>query len=168
MPVLKNPRHDVLIQDLLRYEPETGRLYWRVGHHRIVAGQIAGSRHLCGYWSIVVARRRYLAHRIAWFLFYGEWPISRIDHINGDGCDNRIKNLRLATNSENLANGCLRSSNTSGFKGVSYIKAEGRWRSSIMKDGKQHHLGRFDNPEAAHNAYLLAAQRLFGEFARAA
>ena len=89
-----------------------------------------------------------------------------VDHINGDGLDNRRSNLRLATSSQQKMNTAIRSNNKSGFKGVSWNTARQRWRATISANGKYHDLGTFKTPEQAHDAYLLAAATLHGEFAR--
>jgi hypothetical protein len=89
-----------------------------------------------------------------------------IDHVNGNRLDNRRANLRVATTAENLRNQKRHSNNTSGFKGVS--KKQGRWRVSIMADGKRHYFGTFDTPEEAHDVYIVASKKYHGEFARSA
>lgn len=91
-------------------------------------------------------------------------PKEFVDHINGDGLDNRRINLRIATHQQNIRNQRLSKANTSGYKGVS--KRNKRWGSCISVDGKTIHLGRFDTPEEAHEAYCQAARKYFGEFAR--
>jgi hypothetical protein len=87
-----------------------------------------------------------LAHRVAWFLFYGEWP-DKIDHINGNGCDNRIKNLRSVTTTENNRNMKLFKTNSSGVTGV--YKVKDRWNAMIWCGNKQINLGVFDTKDEA-------------------
>jgi AP2 domain len=99
---------------------------------------------------------------------HGEWPSGDLDHIDNISGHDWIDNLRPATREQNLANMRLHAKNTSGFKGVSWHKWRGKWRASISKKNKHSHIGFFDTPEAAHAAYVEAAQRLHGEFARAA
>lgn len=89
-----------------------------------------------------------------------------VDHRNGNGLDNRRANLRVTTHALNCANSRKRTTNTSGFKGVSFDRRRGNWRAYIVKDYKQRGLGRFSTPEAAAAAYDAAAVALFGEFAR--
>ncbi len=88
-----------------------------------------------------------------------------VDHINGDGLDNRRANLRLCSRQQNAFNGHKRA-NASGFKGVVWHKGAGRWRAKIMKNHTTVHLGYFNFPEDAGRAYDRAARELFGEFAR--
>jgi hypothetical protein len=89
-----------------------------------------------------------------------------VDHINGDGLDNRRSNLRLATREGNQRNRAARRDNTSGLKGVSLHVSTGKWQARIRTGGEQVYLGVFTTPEAAHEAYAEAAIRLHGKFAR--
>ncbi len=91
-----------------------------------------------------------------------------VDHISGDGLDNRRDNLRLATHTQNAQNQRRRRDNTVGFKGVWRCVSGLKWRAMIQEGGTRKHLGYFTTPEAAHAAYTEAANRLWGEFARAA
>jgi hypothetical protein len=90
-----------------------------------------------------------------------------IDHIDGDGLNNRRANLRLATNTTNAQNTRRRIDNTSGFKGVSWHPGERKWLAKIKVFGRAKHLGYFNDPEVAHYAYIAAASTFFGDFARA-
>lgn len=90
-----------------------------------------------------------------------------VDHKNGDGLDCREKNLRKATVEQNQHNASRRSDNKSGFKGVVWHKASGKYVASIKVSGLRKHLGCFDDPKEAHVAYVDAARKFFGEFMRA-
>lgn len=140
--------------DSLVYDPMTGT-FWRR----------AGCDSSNGYRQIWFNGKQHLEHRVAWFLHYGEWPDRHVDHINGNRSDNRIINLRLATNSENLRNRLKPRNNTSGYKGVSYIKRYDIYQATIRVEGKNKFLGRFASPEAAADAYQRAALKHHGEFA---
>jgi hypothetical protein len=85
-----------------------------------------------------------------------------VDHKDGDPCNNRRSNLRIATSSDNGANR-KRTWAASGYKGV-YSHGD-RWRAQITKDQRRRHLGLFNTPEEAARAYNSAAGELFGEFA---
>lgn len=87
------------------------------------------------------------------------------DHADRNTFNNRKYNLRKMTQQENARNGSIRSNNTSGFIGVSLHKRTGKWRSHIMIDGKQIHLGTFDNKEEAIKTRLEAEAKYFSEFA---
>lgn len=95
-----------------------------------------------------------------------EDPAVHVDHRNGMTLDNRRCNLRPCTVAENLANSRRSSSNTSGFKGVSWATHANRWRALITHESSLRHLGYFGTPEDAGRAYDAAATRLKGEFAR--
>lgn len=92
-----------------------------------------------------------------------------VDHINGDTLDNRRSNLRVCTQAQNLLNRKMHCNNRSGYKGV-YHDPGCRlrpWRAEIRSNRKRVRLGLFETPEEAHAAYVKAAHRLHGEFARA-
>lgn len=89
-----------------------------------------------------------------------------VDHVNGDGLDNRRLNLRLATPAENRQNMIRPVHNTSGLKGASWCGRTKKWQATISVNRKQHHLGRFATPEAAHAAYCDASARFHGAFGR--
>ena len=88
-----------------------------------------------------------------------------VDHINGDTLDNRRCNLRICTHSQNMANTGAYSTNTSGYKGVSFEKSTAKWRAGIMRGGKHYSLGLHTTPELAAIAYNKAAVQYYGEFA---
>ena len=92
-------------------------------------------------------------------------PSELTDHINGNKCDCRRENLRLATPAQNVANQTLRSNNKSGFKGVAWHKPSKKWRAAIGTRGRQKWLGYFDDPADAHAAYVEAIKNMYGEFA---
>lgn len=160
---------------LLNYDPDTGVFTWLPrpvsqkqdqSFNTLLAGTRAGTTCPRGYRQIVIHRQRYREHRLAWFYVTGEWPQADVDHKNLHRGDNRWSNLRLADETQNNANAHLRSHNKSGFKGVSFCSRTGRWRASATVRGKYYFLGRHDDPRKAHAAYVVAAKRHFGDFAR--
>lgn len=158
---------------LLRYDPETGQLFWQVNRRRRKAGDVAGSiAPSSGYRVITINKRNYLQHRVAWLLHYGVWPERGLDHDDTDKLNNRILNLRLANAVQNGANrkpGFRRGPGS--LKGASLHIRKGRkpvWRASIRVKGKTKTFGNHLTERAAHEAYYLAAKVAFGEFARAA
>lgn len=92
-------------------------------------------------------------------------PQIKVDHRFGNRLDNRRKNLRLCTNSQNLANRGINKNNTSGYKGVFYCKYTERWIAQLKYQSYTVWLGRHDTPELAALAYNSKAVELFGEFA---
>lgn len=113
-------------------------------------------------------RRNVLLHR-----FLTDAPDEMdVDHRDGNGLNNRRRgekgNLRTATRAQNLQNSRLSRSNTSGFKGVSWVASRSRWLACIQAHGKRVCLGLFKTPEAAAAAYAKASAELHGEFGRVA
>jgi len=106
-------------------------------------------------------RKRILLHR----LIMNPPDGMIVDHINHNGVDNRKSELRICTNSENLANQKLRNVNSSGYKGVSWDKKSKKWKVYIRVDSKRIHLGFFSNIKEAARKYNEAAVFYFGEFA---
>lgn len=91
---------------------------------------------------------------------------TEVDHVNGNGFDNRRANLRLASRVQNMRNQTRkRPGTTSRFKGVSRETNRAKWRACIQLSGKQIHLGCFRTEEEAAAAYSRAAVKYFGEFA---
>lgn len=121
-----------------------------------------------GYYQVRIFGRLYRCHRIIWEMFHGPIPEgSQIDHRDTNRANNKIDNLRLATNSQNCANrGPNKRKETSGFKGVSWRPDRKKWRAYIVKQQKQVALGNFDSELEAAKAYNQAAIVLFGEFAK--
>ena len=155
------------LQEVLRYDPDTGEFRWRVRiRPNVHADDIAGTRMRSDWWGIHLDGRIYRAHQLAWFYMKGEWGRPLIDHRDGNPLNNRWRNLRLSTRSENCANRRRLVSNTSGFKGVSFDRRRGNWIARIRKESRDYFLGRFETPEEAHEAYRRAARLLFGDFAR--
>jgi hypothetical protein len=93
-------------------------------------------------------------------------PGIQVDHVNGDGLDNRRANLRLATRSQNQHNQRISLANSSGFKGVSYDSARASWRAHIMVNRRRIWLGRFTTAEEAAAAYRAASTKHHGAFGR--
>lgn len=129
---------------------------------------MAGSVTTKGRITIRFNGKQHQGHRLAWFYHYGKWPSMDIDHINGNPLDNRIANLREATESENGANSKLYTNNTSGIKGVTWIARERKWRAAIQCRGRTICIGTFSDKERAAAAYREKAKILFGDFARPA
>ena len=93
-----------------------------------------------------------------------DWP--RVDHINGDGLDNRRSNLRSTSHAGNMRNARLRPDSTSGYNGVSWHPKHRKWVAAIHVDHRRIYLGSYIDPVEAARAYDEAATHHFGEFAR--
>lgn len=144
---------------------EGGVMYWANCRKKYLTGQEAGYRAR-DYIGVIVAGQQLLAHHVVWFLEHGEWPSMFIDHIDGNTRNNHPSNLRLATPLQNSLNRRVRSGTRSGFKGVTPLP-NGRFNARINHGGKRVSLGIYETPERAHQVYLEAARRFFGEYAHA-
>ena len=126
----------------------------RLAFNRIFKGKRSTCNYFRGASAYRGVQKTLFAHRVAFFLYYGlypKWPNS-VDHINRDGCDNRIENLREVTAKEQSANTGLSKANTSGVKGVSFLKGRNKWRASINLEGKKVNLGTFNTLQEAVTA----------------
>lgn len=156
---------------LFNYDPESGSLTWRLSTKAFKSGDEAGcvtrTDGYSSYRNVIVFGDRYKAHRLIWLMQTGSWPNGYIDHVDGDGLNNRWENLREATPSQNSMNQKVRSDNASGCKGISYDKSRGLWYAYIDIDGSRVHLGRHENKDEAVAVRLAAEKRYHGEYARA-
>jgi len=152
------------LKEVVSYDPLTGIFTRKIDHANglkkgVVCGTKIGDRKK--YLAIRIDRSLYLCHRLAWLYVTGSFPVGFIDHINGDGFDNRIINLRDVTNEQNVqASLRIPKHNTSGFKGVSWVKASRKWVAGISINNKRKVLGFFMTPEDASSAYLKAKKEM--------
>ena len=153
------------LHEVLSYDPENGEFRWKVGHHRMVAGHLAGTVTYKGYLMLRVDRIGVRAHRAAWAMTHGQYPELDIDHINRNRLDNRIANLRLATAMQSSHNRSVRRDSGSGLKGVTWYKSDKLWCARITIRGKRLFLGLFKAKEDAAKAYAEAAKQHHGAFA---
>lgn len=140
------------LKELLEYNPDTGIFVWIKDKGSVKAGDIAGGKTCNGYITICVDGEAILAHRLAWFYAFKEWPEKGIDHINRDRSDNRLDNLREADQTLNNFNNSLRSDNTIGHKGV-YKHGSG-YRARVTNKGKNYNLGTFETIEEANSKVI--------------
>ena len=155
----------------LRYNPETGECWkqWKgVEWALITAGTLNGK-----YTRLGIRTNTLLLHRLVAEVFLNDGqpltPQQDVDHIkraDGSHAQDALSNLRIVSRSQNLKNQTIRSDNTSGYKGVSWHKRDGKWKAKITSCGRIKHLGGFSTPEAAALAYDNAAKNLHGEFAK--
>jgi len=152
------------LKELLHYDEETGIFTRKTKIGRYKLGSISGAKHNKGYVQIMIDGENYLAHRLAWFYVYGEFPKNQIDHINRIKTDNRIENLRQATSSQNGANKNKQINNSTGYTGVTFDKNRSKWMARIWVNNKVIHLGRFSSPIEANSAYVEASKIHHKEF----
>lgn len=153
------------LKEFLDYNPDTGLITWIKPKQKVKVGQVAG-RSVDGYIQIAFKYRCYFAHRLAYYMYHGVDPLEKlVDHIDGDKSNNKIKNLRLASSSQNQMHRVnLASNNTSGVTGVFWYKTFKKWKALIRVNGKTKHLGYFINKEDAIKARREAEIKYYGEF----
>ena len=174
-----------VLRQLLRFEPETGKLFWlpRAANQMTVTDP-RGPEWAANQWNSRNAGReaftasdrrgyrhgniggiKYQAHRVIWKLAHGTDP-ETIDHINGQQGDNRLDNLRNCTVAENSRNYSKPEGGSSRFRGVAWVKRDQKWAARIS-DGKggKRSLGNHTSEEAAARAYDRAAREMHGAFA---
>lgn len=148
------------LRERVCYDPLTGLMTWRKSNgSRAVVGGLIGTNSSKGYLTCELDHKHFKIHRLAWLYMTGQWPNGQIDHIDGDKKNNRIANLREASNGLNKQNMRRpRRDNKTGFLGVS--QDGGRFRAEIGVEGANVYLGMFATPQAAHAAYIEAKRRL--------
>ena len=154
------------LKTLLRYDSDTGHIYWIAPGKGKIKKKPAGTKLYSGYIGVLINGKRYQAHRLAWALHTGDWPADQIDHINGDKTDNRICNLREATNAQNGKNVKLSKLNKTGFPGVSWYPTHKKYRVYIKCNHKSIYLGSYEKLEDAVAARRAAEDKYFGEWKR--
>lgn len=135
-------------------EPKNPRQAYNVQQAR--AGRQAGSLSKRGYIQLSINGRTFGAHRAVWCLVHGEWP-EVIDHIDGNRANNRLRNLRSVTHSDNLKNKGLSRANKSGATGVTF--RHGKWSARFRSNGKDVHCGTFVKMQDAIDALREARSR---------
>lgn len=156
------------VRHFLDYHPETGEFFYKNRFHQKLNGKPVKGTLLGGYFAISIDGKIRVAHRLAWLYMTGCTPTETIDHKDVNKLNNRWDNLRLASRSQNKANCRKRVDSTSPYKGVYWGARQRKWGAHISCQGKRYHLGYFFKAEDASAAYMAAATKLFGEFARVA
>ena len=161
------------LHEYFTYDPESGLFTWKMrdGVSPQWIGKHAFKRAFTtitpsGYYLCSIGSVRILAHRAAWAMQHGEWPIDCIDHINCDKLDNRISNLREATKSTNGMNRGRQSNNSSGHKGIHFDESRGKWIVQLSINGKRVVMKRFTELNDALIAHKEALEIYHGEFSR--
>jgi hypothetical protein len=155
------------LKTILRYDARTGNFYWRVTRGWCaVKGTKAGTVTKSGYVHLHISGRIYKGHRLAWAFKRGRFPKHDVEHRDLNKTNNAWANLRKTDDSGNQANTRLRANSTSGFKSVNYRKDSRKWRARIAVRNKRIALGCFNTPKEAHAAYVVAAKKYHGKFAR--
>lgn len=150
------------LKQLLHYDAPSGVFRWRGswGNCR-QPWSVAGRKNDKGYVVIDIESRTFRAHRLAWFYTHGAWPKNQLDHRNGVRDDNKLSNLRDATNKENHENFTLSRVNTTGHRGVSWDKSRQAYTAKVTHHGKTINIGRFDTADEAGAAASAKRTELF-------
>ena len=145
---------------------KNGNLYWKVRNsNRIKVGSQAGTVAKRGNINININKRLYKAHRIIFFMHHKYLP-PIIDHIDANPLNNRIENLRPATEIQNHHNVAICKRNTSSVKGVCWDKAKNKWMARCHYNYKSYFVGYFDSIDKAKMAIIKVRNQLHGQFAR--
>lgn len=174
-----------LLHNILYYNRKSGKLFWKprttemfidgkqsaTKNCAIWNGKYAGKEAFTakngrGYFHGNILGFTVVAHRVAWAMEYGAWPEVNVDHIDGDKANNKISNLRHATQSENQMNRPKPSQNSSGVKGVYWCSRDNRWIAKLALNRRSLHIGSFIDLDDAHQAIKSARKRFHGAFAK--
>jgi hypothetical protein len=139
--------------ELLSYCAETGILRWKA-----TGKPTSTSTVNAGYMRVGIDKKNYRAHRLAWLLHTGAFPVYDIDHIDGNKANNAIANLRDVPSYVNKQNRQRpNKGNALGFLGVT--SNHGGFSARIYKNGQRIHIGNYSTPEEAHAVYLEHRRR---------
>ncbi len=150
------------LHSLLDYNADNGEFVWTYfNNNNPNKGTLTPQKPAKGnrYVRIFIYGKYYQAHRVAWVMYYGKEPEYGIDHIDGDTSNNAISNLRDVPQSVNCKNSSIKSSNKSGFNGVTWMKKSKRWRARLMFNGKDVHLGFYKEKKDAISARVFANKK---------
>jgi len=150
MPIIDDIRNKIF------YTPYTGELSRKTSTGKIIP---AGCKDKNGYIKIWFNGRSYLAHRLAWALYYNEEPPPVIDHGDHDKHNNRINNLNGGSHKDNLYNQKLSSNSSTGYNGVSFRKDRNKYAAYVHVNGKKKNLGTFDSINDAVSARDFADKK---------
>ena len=153
-----------------------GHLYWRsrpasafrsysayMMWNKRYAEKPAGSRNPRGYIKIAISKKHYMAHRLIW-LYHKGWLPEALDHKNGNPSDNRLGNLRAATQMENRWNSRRRQKTSTNVKGL-YLRDGKYYEAHVCTNYKRYYIGRFIRKSDAIKRIREVREALHKEFA---
>jgi hypothetical protein len=165
------------LRSVFIYDQETGLLTWKQrplehftsvnGFHAfngLYAGKIAGNMQGNGYLRVVIDGTSYLVHRVIYKMQKGREPKGEVDHRDTNRANNRWKNLRIATSSQNQHNAKIRKDNKTGFKGVQRVG--NKYLAAVILHSEKAFHEYFDTPEEAYEARCKASKKLHKKFVR--
>ena len=147
-----------------KFELKNGSLYWKANRKIVLIGQRAGADHIKGYRQIYHKGKYYLEHQLVWAMQYGYVP-KQLDHINGNKQDNRIENLREATNSQNQKNTKTRITSKSEVKNVHGVGRDKKWTVQMYIDGIKRSFGNYHDIAYAKFVADFIRHKYFGKWA---
>lgn len=158
--MIKNNSIPTEIRQCFKYDERTGEFERIVYHTKKGKAGVTCVEKL-GYLVINFRNKKYKAHRVAWFMYYGTQPNGEIDHINHDKRDNRIANLRLVDRIVQCQNKTTPLNNTSGVQGVKFHKRLNKFEAQITVNKERKYLGIFYSFDEAVSA-RKQAESLYG------
>lgn len=150
------------------FEYKDGNLYRKKSGGGMKVGDVCGWTTICNgkqYKKLSINKKIVYLHHAIYMFHYGYLP-KIIDHKDNNSLNNKIENLRGCNQSLNLANSDKRTTNTSGYKGVSFRQDTKKWQASLTKNYKKISLGCYKTAEEAYQAYLKGSKKHFGDFSR--
>jgi hypothetical protein len=146
------------------FEYRDGSLFWKKPRKGTKKDKKAGTLNVHGYLQTQIDKKIIVNHRIIFMMFCGFLP-KQIDHIDRNTLNNKIENLRPATNAENQCNSKVKVTSKSGIKNVSWVKRKNRWHVRLKVNGKEKHIGYFTDVETAKIKAIEARKMYYGDFA---
>ena len=146
------------------FDYKDGNLYWKVNRQYIKSGSVAGTNRDDGYIVICVDQKRYRAHRLIFMFHNGYYP-NEIDHIDGNPANNKIENLRESNRKLNMMNVGRYSTNTSGYKNISWNANRCKWQVRLRVNNMNKSFGYYEDLELADLVAQEARNKYHGEYA---
>ena len=149
------------VNQCMQYDAVTGVLSWRLIKSRNCfvgspAGSVVVDSSGKSYRQVKFQRKNFYAHNLIILIASGNWPVGVVDHIDGNGLNNTLSNLRVVTQVKNCQNMRRSKRNKSGVTGVFWLANDKRWKAYIGHAGKLVHLGRFKRKDEAIKARKAA------------
>ena len=155
-----------VLREELEYVPETGEAWWRKGKPGRIKEKPVGTVASNGYLVVRIDYKLYLLHRVIYQMHHGDLTDEiQVDHVDGNPVNNRIENLRKATQSQNAWNSKAQyDKKHSELKGVTWHAGKAKWMARVRAGGRSEFVGYFDTDKAAHEAYCVRASVVHGDF----
>lgn len=155
--IIRHPITLAIARSKISYCSETGELRWKNARSKKLNGRLAGYKGK-KYIQVRIGEKAIQGHKLAWLLHYGAEPDEGllIDHINRNGHDNRISNLRAVRPTINVIN-----RPGTYHRGVCFCRQTGKWKATATVSYRQIWLGRFESLDSALAARIDCESRLY-------